>query len=243
MRKYILVTIPLLLIACSSLTLHKVDSNHLSFTATPNKTMVAEIVQSTIEASVEKLTETATAGETCVQLPCPTCAAVEATSTVVPETPTTAVTETVETPVSEPKAVAATATTNPNTAIDKIYQMQDSSPVYIPNFGHQESGCKWLGVAGQVFDLNGNPRSNVIVIVEGKLNGVDINSVAVTGMTTLYGPGGYEVVLGNTPVTSNGALTITLYGLNGVQQSNSVLFNTLESCQKNLTIINFEQIK
>ena len=100
-----------------------------------------------------------------------------------------------------------------------------------------------MGVAGQVFDLSGNPAKNIVIIVDGKLNGANVNAIGLTGMTNLYGPGGYEVVLSDKPVASSGTLTLTVFGLDGIAVSAPVSFNTNADCQKNLTLINFSQVK
>jgi hypothetical protein len=125
----------------------------------------------------------------------------------------------------------------------KLYRAQSNSPVYLPNFAHQDLACKWMGVAGQVFDRSGNPAKNIVVVANGKLNGKNLNAVGLTGSSNLYGPGGYEIVLGNSSLTAIGTLTLTVYGLNGVALSDPVPFNTIGNCQKNLILINFIPVR
>lgn len=98
-----------------------------------------------------------------------------------------------------------------------------------------------MGIAGQVFDRSGKPLVNVVLVVEGVLNGVAINGVGLTGVNSAYGPGGYEIQLASSLIGSTGSLRITLYNLSGIALSDSVPFNTFADCGKALVILNFVQ--
>lgn len=118
---------------------------------------------------------------------------------------------------------------------------QANNPLYAQNFAHPELGCNWMGIAGQVFDRSGKPLVNVVLVVEGVLNGVAVNGVGLTGANSAYGPGGYEIQLASSLISSTGSLRITLYNLNGIALSDSILFNTYADCGKALVILNFVQ--
>ncbi len=79
------------------------------------------------------------------------------TSTPVPPTPTTVPPTKTATPV-----ITATATKTPTPAVSQTpvpYQIQNSV-VHTTNFAYPDLGCKWMGIAGQVFDKSGNPIPN-----------------------------------------------------------------------------------
>jgi hypothetical protein len=38
--------------------------------------------------------------------------------------------------------------------------LQSGSPAYIQNFAHMDAGCNWLGIAGQVFDVDGKNQKS-----------------------------------------------------------------------------------
>ncbi|MGD0708535.1 MAG: hypothetical protein ABSA51_08780 [Anaerolineaceae bacterium] len=125
------------------------------------------------------------------------------------------------------------------------YIVQSNSPIAMQNFAHTDLACNWSGVAGQIFDLNGNPAKNLVIHVWGAYNNQPFDSVTLTGYSTakVYGSGGYEVVLGSTAVASVNQLTIQLYDLNANAVSNPLQFSTFSDCSKNLIVINFNQVK
>ena len=119
------------------------------------------------------------------------------------------------------------------------YSLQSNNPTYTQNFAHQDLGCKWIGVAGQVFDQQQNPVSSVVVQLKGTMNGTPITELGMTGTARIYGPAGYELLLGSQPFNSSGALTIQLLDSQGKPLSAAVPINTYQDCQKNLILVNF----
>jgi hypothetical protein len=138
---------------------------------------------------------------------------------------------------SETPTVLLTATHLP-------YQLQISSPVYIKNFNHPDSGCNWLGVAGQVFNVNGKPLENLVVVIKGKLGEKIINSVMLTGLeeAKAYGPGGYEIFLYDRAIGSTKTLVIYVNDLQGNLLSPITQFDSVADCNKNIIIINFNEL-
>ncbi|HVN53816.1 MAG TPA: hypothetical protein VMT46_05750 [Anaerolineaceae bacterium] len=120
------------------------------------------------------------------------------------------------------------------------YQVQSGSPKYLPNFSRPALGCAIQSVAGQVFDSNGNPVKLLVVNVRGVLNGKTIDTLGLTGNTTNYGPGGYEVDLGTQVYGSSHSLYIWLSDLEGNPISDRSYFDTYADCQKNITLLNFQ---
>ena len=121
------------------------------------------------------------------------------------------------------------------------FTIQQGTPSYLQNFSHVEQGCNWLGVVGQVFDKNGQPINRMVVRVEGFLGSQSLDALGMTGLATAYGPGGYEIVLSDEPLNSNGTLSIALFNLEGERVSEYIPFNTYTDCSKNLILINFQE--
>jgi hypothetical protein len=166
---------------------------------------------------------------------------VEATSGEAAESsgPTT-VTEVPPTVVFEPTVIATPVEPAPLVLEErKPYRIQPGSPVWLPNFIHPEAGCNWIGVAGQVFDKSGNPVTSLVVEIGGELNGIQVQSLSLTGVAPAYGPGGYEVYLGDQAVDSISALWLQLKDLSGEELTDRVSFDTFSDCSRNLVLINF----
>ncbi len=125
--------------------------------------------------------------------------------------------------------------------------LHDGSPQYIPATSfHPDFGCNWMGVAGQVIDVNGAPVQGLIVEVGGTLAGENIGNPTVlqaTGLATAYGEAGFEVKLSDEPIESSGSVWIQVLDQAGLPLSERISFFTFEDCEKNLIIIYFKQIR
>jgi hypothetical protein len=133
----------------------------------------------------------------------------------------TATTEETQTPLDE--------TLSPTEQPEFI--LQPGSPFYLPNFNHPEAGCSWLGIAGQVFDLDGTEIQG-LVIRSGEFT-------AVTGDAIAYGPGGFEIQIGEAPVGSNGVFDLQVFDKSGQSLSERIFITTYEDCDQNLILVNF----
>jgi hypothetical protein len=124
------------------------------------------------------------------------------------------------------------------------FELQGATPVYIKNFNHPDSGCNWMGVAGQIFNLDGKPVDNLVVVIKGKLGKAVINSVMLTGLeeAKAYGSGGYEIFLYDRVIGSTKSLLIYVNDLIGNLMTPVIEFDTVADCNKNLIIINFKAI-
>ncbi|MCJ7701929.1 MAG: hypothetical protein MUO62_10120 [Anaerolineales bacterium] len=125
--------------------------------------------------------------------------------------------------------------------------LHDGSPQYIPATSfHPDLGCNWMGVAGQVIDLNGSPVQGLIVEVGGTLGGERIGNPTIlqaTGLATAYGDAGYEVKLADEPVESNGSLWVQVLDQAGLPLSEKIYFYTFSDCDQNLIVIYFKQVR
>jgi hypothetical protein len=139
----------------------------------------------------------------------------------------------------------ATFTATP-TATQVPYQVQVKNPLYLANFVHEEQGCSWMGVAGQVFDDQGAVVKDVIIRAGGKLNGaplVEDMTMPLTNPETdlAYGPGGYELLLAQETAASENQVWVQLFNLDGEPLSARVFLITYDDCQRNLLLLNFIQ--
>jgi len=124
------------------------------------------------------------------------------------------------------------------------FVLQQGSPQAIPNVIRAEAGCNWMGVAGQAFSLNRSPVVGLFIQLGGTLNGKLFETLlSMTGTAIEYGQGGYEFVISDKPVDSNKTLWVQLIDQANLPLSDKVYFNTYADCQKNLILINFNQVK
>lgn len=162
------------------------------------------------------------------------------------ETKTTIPTATLTTADTSIPAEPPTKTSTPQfTATSFPFIFQSGTPVRIENFAHPSEGCDWLGVAGHVFDRDGKPLMNKVVLVTGKIEGKVMEIVGVTGVSeaNIYGSGGFEIVIADHIFASENELTIQIFDLDGIPISGSFPFDTLDDCRKNLIIINFQSAR
>lgn len=125
--------------------------------------------------------------------------------------------------------------------IQNKYVTQSGTPLGMGNFLHPAFSCNWMGVAGQVFDIEGQPKTGYVVQVGGDLEGSNILLLAMTGGNTAVGVGGYEIVLTDHIVASDQKLWIQLFNLEGKSLSDKIRFDTYDDCDKNLIIINLTE--
>jgi hypothetical protein len=156
--------------------------------------------------------------------------------------PPTATTFSLLTPSPEP------ATSTPTRPVEGYpYTVQAGSPKAIANIAYPEQGCDWMGVAGQVFDLAGRPKTQLIVMLGGTIDGKEVARAgalySLTGVAPQYGPSGYEFSLGTMPLATNNTLWIQLVGQDGTPLSPRVFFQTFANCDKNLILLNFKQLR
>jgi len=125
------------------------------------------------------------------------------------------------------------------------FQVREGNPKAIPNIYHPELGCNWMGVGGQVIDMSNAPVIGLIIRLGGRLPGVTIpeDLISLTGLALSYGRSGYEFKLADRPIASRGQLWIQLLNQEGGPLSNQVYFDTYESCEQNLIIIDFVQVR
>jgi len=153
------------------------------------------------------------------------------TPTFPPPTPTRTPTPTpTDTPTPGPSATA-TATFSPFPFTKDL-----QSPQYLQNFANN-AGCNWMGIAGEVFDLEGNPVAPGQYVVHIWDSGIDQR--AVVGDAPAYGPSGYEQFLFDAPRVQDHS--VQLETSNGTAVSQVYRVQTRASCNQNLVWFNFVQ--
>ncbi len=177
----------------------------------------------------------------------PTILTATSIKTPTPDAPTPEYANTT-TPTLAPTATStATSTFTPAskfTATPVPYTLQVMNPFYLGNFAHEDLGCNWLGIAGQVFDSGGQVQKDIIIKTGGNINGIPVEEdmtmpLANPEIDTAYGPGGFELTLGSAPADTELTAWIQLYNLSGDPISERIYLVTYNDCQKNLILMNF----
>jgi hypothetical protein len=153
------------------------------------------------------------------------------TPTFPPHTPTRTPTATpTETPSPGPSPTT-TSTRSPFPFTKNLV-----SPQYLQNYANN-AGCNWLGIAGVVNDLAGNPVASGLYQVHVWDGGID-ERVPVGGAPA-YGPSGYERHLNDFPRVQDH--NIQLETTSGTAVSQVYRVQTRASCNQNLLYFVFVQ--
>jgi len=144
-------------------------------------------------------------------------------------------------PTFTPFTIVTPPTGSPTPAPDYAYVPFDDHPLPIQNVVHQDLGCNWLGVGGQVIDDRGAPILGLVVHLSGTLAGRTVDMLTLTGSAAQfgYGPSGYEFALADEPVPSSNEMYVQLLDQSGAPLSDQILFNTFADCNRNLILISF----
>lgn len=121
------------------------------------------------------------------------------------------------------------------TSEDYAFTMQTGSPVTMMSWTHD---CNWMGVAGQVF-YDGSPVEDILVETGGILDGKEVLGLAITGFSTDYGSGGYEIQLSGQPIESVDSVWIQLKDNAGVELTRKYSLSSYDQCDQNLILANF----
>jgi hypothetical protein len=106
----------------------------------------------------------------------------------------------------------------------------------ISNFANT-AGCDWMGIGGQAFARNGEPLAGLVVHLEGG----GLRREALTGSKLAYGPGGYEIQLGDHLAATTGVYRLQLRGVHSQPLSDWIPVDTFADCSRNLLVLNFVQ--
>lgn len=112
----------------------------------------------------------------------------------------------------------------------------DNSPFYLQNFANSAE-CRWLGIAGEVFDLNRNPVPAGSYVVHVWGSGID--SRLAVGSAPAYGPSGWEQFVLDSPAVRD--YNVQLETPNGTAVSQVYRVQTHGTCNENLLQIDMVQ--
>ncbi|MCB9135356.1 MAG: hypothetical protein H6636_08010 [Anaerolineales bacterium] len=193
--------------------------------------IVVPTVEPTITPTItpQQLPPTFTPAPTDTPLPTPT---LRASSTPFPtETPFSLVTP----PTPDPRATATPVFP---------YIIDAKHPLFLDyNVINTSLACGFMGVGGQIFDLNNNPQTGLIIELGGTIQGLAVTGLAVSGTAQNYGPSGYELPIADGPIASAKTLYVQVRDQSGVAVSDKIYFDTFDDCTKNLILINFLQTR
>jgi len=225
----ILTILIIVMILCVLLTIALLFLNpSVSFNPFPQPTLPAPLILPTVTSTLIKLPPTWTP---------------ESTRTVNPTN--------TQTPISS--SIIQTETQSSPTEIPTVNDIQ-TTPVYpfalqsepssiSAEVLYPDRACQWMGVGGQVLDLQGRPLTGMTIQVGGVLGQGSVNQTSLTGLALKYGEAGYEFELAKMPTASNQTLWIRMIDQANLPLSPRVYFDTTISCDKNLVIINFKQVR
>ena len=238
----LLLIFPLILGACEFVELPATDTETPTLTSTPLINL-EEIAQRTYTATVSP---TATETQTSTPIPSDTPVPPTPTFTATLEDTTTFTPSVVPSETSTPSADQAAAKilgVAVNELPSRFFVVQADTPVGMPNWANAEEDCNWMGVAGQVFNLQGEPEINLVIEADGMLEGEPVIGLALTGLESVYGPGGYEIVLSDHPVATKNEIWLQVKDDNGEKLSYPIYFETFNDCNQNLILLNLVEVE
>jgi hypothetical protein len=103
--------------------------------------------------------------------------------------------------------------------------------------------CAWMGVGGNVTDLEDNPVTGLTVLLGGEYEGKAIRMTATTGTASAYGAGGFEITIANDPNPSRETIYLQLFTPGGTAISDRFFFRTYDECDRNLIRMDFTQLQ
>ena len=150
---------------------------------------------------------------------------------------------------STPAPVRSSSTSTPTPTLTPVpptaapqtfpFPVLPGAPLFSPAFLHTDPPCAWMGVAGQVFGIDGKPLAGLAVHISGAAGEQPFDASGLTGAAEGYGPGGYEIQMTDQP--QPGIFWIEIRDSEGQILSQPVSFEMSGSCAQNLAVINFVQ--
>lgn len=138
------------------------------------------------------------------------------------------------TPTSTPTPGPSPTATNTRSAYQ--FTRDPISPQYIMNFANA-AGCNWMGIAGLVYDTQGNPVAGGQYRVHVWGSGIDERPPV--GDAPAYGPSGWEQFLFNAPTIRD--YNVQLETISGSAVSEVYSVQSRASCNQNLILFDFIQ--
>lgn len=149
-------------------------------------------------------------------------------------------------PTETPFSLVTPPTPDPRASPTPVfpYIIDAKHPLYLDyNVINTSLACNFMGVGGNVFDLNAAPQKGLIIELGGTIQGLAVSGLAVSGTAQSYGQSGYELPISDGPIASSKTLYVQLKDQAGVSVSDKIFFDTFEDCTQNLILINFYQTR
>lgn len=119
---------------------------------------------------------------------------------------------------------------------DFAFALQNGRLIYITN-PDARGACNWSSIAGSVMDYEGDPVNGYGVHVVGE----GIDETATTGSAPGFGPGGFEINLGN--AARDAQYVAQLLDAEGNPASPVYTVDTLAQCDLNIAALRFVEVE
>ena len=128
------------------------------------------------------------------------------------------------------------------TPLPPPFALQPGNPVQIPNIANDDA-CDWMGVGGQVFNMENQPIVNLGIHLEGELEGNPISLDTLSGSAPDIGPSGYVFNLADHTIASDSTFWVFLHDGSGNPLSDPAYIITSTECSKNFVMVNWRQVR
>ena len=142
-------------------------------------------------------------------------ASLEPTQTFTPRPPTATSTITATIRNLTPGTKTPTSTITP----EMPFALRAPPAAVSSTITRPDSGCNWMGVGGQVLDLQGAPAVGYTIQLGGSYANTPVDMLSLSGTALQYGTAGYEFSLTDHPVASPKTLWIQLLDQAGLPLS------------------------
>jgi hypothetical protein len=136
-----------------------------------------------------------------------------------------------------------TVTLTPTLIPEFPFTLRASPAAVSSTITRPDSGCNWMGVGGQVFDLQGAPAVGYTIQLGGLIANKSIDQLSLSGTALQYGTAGFEFTLTEKPTATSKTLWIQLLDQAGLPLSVRAYFDTFNDCTRNLILISFKQVR
>ncbi len=136
---------------------------------------------------------------------------------------------------------AISISTPPYATPDAWFEMQGRPGAVNADIIYPNAECSWMGVAGLVNDVRGDPIMGKYVQV-GNFEDGEIRET-LSGLFPIYGESGYEITIARPVQEIPHPLWIQLLNEAHVPISEKIYFKPSSSCDRSLVLINFQRIR
>ena len=111
------------------------------------------------------------------------------------------------------------------------------SPSYLSNFMNPDVSCNDIEIVGQIFDKDGQPLNDMVVIVRPLIIDSTVEYIGYSGAFQDIGPAGYQIKFHSSETEEK--VSIQLFNKAGESVSDPYIINTFSDCERNFVILNF----